>query len=237
MRHCSGLFLKNLTMGNLIKKPKKPSNSTNSASSGVSGVSGISSKTEKIKKEKKLKTKEIKKKKPSKVVKKVAEKPKNVKQPEKLKKFNMHSKILNVKEFIKKDKEEIAINVLMLKKNKNVQLSTLKKVQNVLTEMFYEYTDITKINGMFYLRKFVTKGLQRLLWCFFLTSYLTLGITLVFLLWKRYLDSPTRTTIASPKTTLEVAFPAVTICHPQSVIDYKAEEFVNKMFGSYFHYF
>ncbi|XP_058827422.1 sodium channel protein Nach-like [Topomyia yanbarensis] len=36
-------------------------------------------------------------------------------------------------------------------------------------------------------------------------------------------------TVAAEMTILQVPFPAVTICHPQSVMDYKAEKFVDKL--------
>lgn len=61
-------------------------------------------------------------------------------------------------------------------------------------------------------------------------SLFSFAAVLVVMLWKKYLESPTRMTISAPLSTLEVPFPAVTVCHPQSVLDYKAEEFVDKMY-------
>lgn len=139
-------------MGNSIKKPKNSATVENPVQA------------KKPKKEKKVKEKKPKKEKkikPVKPEKPKKQKPNDVDQPAKLKKFNMHPKILNVKEFIKKDKEEVYINVLIMKKEKRVKLSTFRRVFKVLTEMFYEYVDITKINGMFYLRRFVSQGFQR----------------------------------------------------------------------------
>lgn len=101
--------------------------------------------------------------------------------------------------------------------------------RDVIRETFYDYTEMTKVNGMYYLQRNVTSGIPRLLWIVLLATSLCLGIVLVFLLWKKYVDSPTRMTVAPEMAILQVPFPAVTICHPQSVMDYRAEEFVDKL--------
>ncbi|XP_039438732.1 sodium channel protein Nach-like [Culex pipiens pallens] len=99
----------------------------------------------------------------------------------------------------------------------------------VLRETFYDYALMTKVNGMYYMRRNVTTGFARFVWVTILSTLFSLGVLLVVLLWKKYLDSPTRMTIASDMSILQVPFPGITICHPQSVLDYKAVKFVEKI--------
>lgn len=82
---------------------------------------------------------------------------------------------------------------------------------------------------MYYMRRNVTTGFARFVWVTILSTLFSLGVLLVVLLWKKYLDSPTRMTIASDMSILQVPFPGITICHPQSLLDYKAVKFVEKM--------
>lgn len=102
-------------------------------------------------------------------------------------------------------------------------------VWHVLKETFYEYAEMSKVNGMYYLRKNVTSGFPRLLWVLIIGSLFSLGVVLVILLWRKYVDSPTRMTVASEMSILQVPYPGITICHPQSVMDYKAEKLVDKL--------
>ncbi|EAT45221.1 AAEL003470-PA [Aedes aegypti] len=88
---------------------------------------------------------------------------------------------------------------------------------------------MSKVNGMYYLRKNVTSGFPRLLWVLIIGSLFSLGVVLVILLWRKYVDSPTRMTVASEMSILQVPYPGITICHPQSVMDYKAEKLVDKL--------
>ncbi|XP_035787391.1 sodium channel protein Nach-like [Anopheles albimanus] len=100
---------------------------------------------------------------------------------------------------------------------------------NTLKETFYEFASISKIHGMYYLQKQVTSGLMRLLWIVIIAAFFAFGVALIFLLWEKFIDSPTRMTIASEMKIMQVPFPGVTICHPQSVMDYKAQRFVESI--------
>lgn len=42
------------------------------------------------------------------------------------------------------------------------------------------------------------------------------AITLLFLLYRRYIDSPTRVTIDKNLSIEDIPFPGITVCHPQS---------------------
>ncbi|CRL01765.1 CLUMA_CG014981, isoform A [Clunio marinus] len=120
-------------------------------------------------------------------------------------------------------------NVLILNPKKHHQNSTLRKFIIVFVGLFYEYANITKVNGMYHLRKNVTTGWLRLLWSCIILSLLCFAGTLNYMLYRRYIDSPTRVTIAAPMPISSIPFPGVTICHPQNVMEYKSMEFVKKL--------
>lgn len=104
--------------------------------------------------------------------------------------------------------------------------SSDRPLRRVLTEIFFEYAARTQTNGMYYLRRGNTTGLLRFLWSVIPVSILIFGGYLVFRLASAYLDSPTLMTIDRPRPVQAVPFPAVTLCHPQTVIAHKASEFV-----------
>lgn len=144
-------------------------------------------------------------------------------------KVDMKNKVIK-QVFVKNEKlkkPKDSPNVLIVKHRQKE--SFVRKVLNVLVETYYEYADITKVNGMFYLRKFSSGGCQRMVWSCIMIVLLSFSATLVHLLYRRYLDSPTRVTIDSPMPINTIPFPAVTICHPQNVIEYKSKAFVKRM--------
>lgn len=130
---------------------------------------------------------------------------------------------------IKFVKPKFAQNVLIINPKTHSTEKNSTRIFKVLSETFYEYFNITKVNGMYYLRKFVTTGWLRLFWTIIPIGLMILAGTLIYLLYSRYLGSPTRVTIASPMPSTSVPFPGVTICHPQNVMEYKTREFINKM--------
>ena len=155
-------------------------------------------------------------------------KERKVKKPDEKKLEKIRRKILLPKdEKLKKPKK--SSNVLIVDPKKYQQDSALKKIVKVLTAVFYEFAEITKVNGMYYLRRGVTTGWLRLLWSCIMISLLSFAATLIYLLYRRYLDSPTRVTIAPTLSINEIPFPAVTICHPQNVMEYKSREFLKKV--------
>jgi hypothetical protein len=135
-----------------------------------------------------------------------------------------------VKILIPKDKKlkkpKFVGNVLLTNPRNYIKDSTVKRIFNVIVDTFYEFAGITKVNGMYYLRRFVTYGFQRLLWSTIMLTLLTFAVTLVYLLYRRFVESPTRVTIDAPILIHEIPFPGVTICHPQNVMEYKSKEFL-----------
>lgn len=98
-----------------------------------------------------------------------------------------------------------------------------------IKQTFYDYADTSKVNGMVYLRRNKTKGIERWIWIIFIISTLIFGAFLVSKLWRKFFEVPTLMTIDAPQLVSEIYFPAVTICHPQTVIEYKSKIFVEKM--------
>lgn len=119
-------------------------------------------------------------------------------------------------------------NVLILNPKKFQKDSSLKKIANVIVDTFYEFAGITKVNGMYYLRRFVTHGFQRFLWSCIMLTLFSFAASLVYLLYRRFLDSPTRVIIAPAMNIADIPFPSITICHPQNVMEYKMKEFLQK---------
>uniref|UniRef100_A0A1S4H4X8 Uncharacterized protein n=4 Tax=gambiae species complex TaxID=44542 RepID=A0A1S4H4X8_ANOGA len=102
-------------------------------------------------------------------------------------------------------------------------------VWDAVRDTFYDFASMSKIHGMYYLQRQVTTGFVRLLWIAIIVAFFVFGIVLIYLLWQKFVDSPTRMTIASEMKIVQVPFPGITLCHPQSVVDYKAERFVEKI--------
>lgn len=126
-------------------------------------------------------------------------------------------------------KPKISSNILIINPKKYKQVPTSKKILTVFIDTFYEWASITKVNGSYYLRRLVTTGWLRALWSCIMIGLLIFGATLIFLLYRRYVDSPTRVTISAPLSINDIPFPGITICHPQNVMEYKSKEFVKKM--------
>lgn len=125
-------------------------------------------------------------------------------------------------------KPQPSSNFLILNSKKFKKDSVKLKVKKVFIATFYEYAEITKVNGMFYLREFVTSGWVRVLWSCIMIGLLSFSATLIYLLYGRYVTSPTRVTIASAMPINSIPFPGLTICHPQNIMEYKSREFVKK---------
>uniref|UniRef100_A0A182IT54 Amiloride-sensitive sodium channel n=1 Tax=Anopheles atroparvus TaxID=41427 RepID=A0A182IT54_ANOAO len=109
------------------------------------------------------------------------------------------------------------------------QVRTARLVWQAVKDTFYDFASVSKVHGMYYLQRQATAGLVRLIWIIIIVAFFGFGVALIFLLWQKFVDSPTRMTIASEMKIMQVPFPGVTLCHPQSVVDYKAAQFVEKI--------
>lgn len=102
----------------------------------------------------------------------------------------------------------------------------IKLFRSILIDLFYEYAANTKVNGLYYLRRGKTSGALRVLWTAIPISILLFGSYLVYQLASQFNAVPTLMIIDRPRPVHAVPFPAVTFCHPQTVLDYKARQFV-----------
>lgn len=100
---------------------------------------------------------------------------------------------------------------------------------HALGETFEEYCETTKVNGPYYWQAGVSKGRAKIFWIIVPIGLLATGLLLVTSLWQRYLASPTRMTIGTPVSVTQVPFPAISLCHPRAVVEYKALEFIDRM--------
>lgn len=66
---------------------------------------------------------------------------------------------------------------------------------------------------------------------------LAFGAYLVVKLLNNYQEVPTLIIVDKPVATQSVVYPALTFCHPQTVLDYKARQFVQKMYKSIWYCF
>lgn len=105
----------------------------------------------------------------------------------------------------------------------------VSSVKKAVGETFYEYCGTTKVNGPYYWQKGVTRGYARVIWVIVPAGLLSMGLLLVFSLWQRYLAAPTRMTIGKPLSVTEVPFPAISICHPRTTVEYKINDFIERM--------
>lgn len=98
-----------------------------------------------------------------------------------------------------------------------------------LCELFYDYAANTKVNGLYYLRHNNTRGSLRVLWTSVPISIMLFGAYLVVQLINNFQAAPTLIVIDRPRSVYKLQFPAVTFCHPQTVLDYKARQFVKQI--------
>lgn len=94
---------------------------------------------------------------------------------------------------------------------------------------FWEYTERTKVSGMWLLRRNRTRGLSRFIWSSVLLQLLLLSIYLTLLLWLKFYSYPILNTISNDLSITDVAFPGVTICSPKVVNTERVERYVKTL--------
>ncbi|KAH8340086.1 hypothetical protein KR067_008468 [Drosophila pandora] len=94
---------------------------------------------------------------------------------------------------------------------------------------FWEYTERTKVSGMWLLRRNRTRGLSRFIWSSVLLQLLLLSIYLTLLLWLKFYSYPILNTISNDLSITDVAFPGVTICSPKVVNTERVERYVRTL--------
>ncbi|XP_017835335.1 sodium channel protein Nach [Drosophila busckii] len=94
---------------------------------------------------------------------------------------------------------------------------------------FWEYTQRTKLSGMWLLRRNRTHGVSRFIWSAVLLDLLLLSIYLTLLLWLKFYSYPILNTISNDLSITDVAFPGVTICSPKVVNKERVARYVRTL--------
>ncbi|EDW00582.1 sodium channel protein Nach [Drosophila grimshawi] len=98
-----------------------------------------------------------------------------------------------------------------------------------IVNTFWEYTERTKVSGMWLLRRNRTQGLSRFIWSSVLVKLLLLSIYLTLLLWLKFYSYPILNTISNDLPITDVAFPGVTICSPKAVNTERVHRYVRTL--------
>ncbi|XP_055846061.1 sodium channel protein Nach [Episyrphus balteatus] len=109
------------------------------------------------------------------------------------------------------------------------QSSWRQRMRLALRDTFFEYTKVTRVNGIWMLRKNRTKGLMRFMWSGLLLGLLCLGTYLSFQLWLKFYSYPILNTIGTDLSITDVAFPGITVCSPKVVNFEKVQQYVRKL--------
>ncbi|XP_067633163.1 sodium channel protein Nach [Eurosta solidaginis] len=103
------------------------------------------------------------------------------------------------------------------------------RLKLAISDCFWEYTQTTKVSGMWLLRHDRTSGISRWIWSLVLTSLLLLGVYLSFQLWLKFYSYPILNTVSSDLAITDVAFPGITICSPKLVNRERVQRYINTL--------
>jgi len=102
-------------------------------------------------------------------------------------------------------------------------------IRTAILATFWEYTERTKVSGMWLMRRNRTYGLSRFIWSSVLLQLLLLSIYLTLLLWLKFYSYPILNTISNDLSITDVAFPGVTICSPKVVNSERVDRYVKTL--------
>ncbi|XP_016957179.1 sodium channel protein Nach [Drosophila biarmipes] len=102
-------------------------------------------------------------------------------------------------------------------------------LRTAMVATFWEYTERTKVSGIWLMRRNRTYGLSRFIWSSVLLQLLLLSIYLTLLLWLKFYSYPILNTISNDLSITDVAFPGVTICSPKVVNSERVDRYVKTL--------
>ncbi|XP_037941388.1 sodium channel protein Nach [Teleopsis dalmanni] len=105
----------------------------------------------------------------------------------------------------------------------------LRLLSLAIKDTFWEYTQKTKVSGMWLLREKRTRGVSRLIWATVLISLFLLSVYLALQLWFKFYSYPILNTISTDLAITDVAFPGVTVCSPKVVNMERVQSYVKKL--------
>ncbi|KAJ6635204.1 Sodium channel protein Nach [Pseudolycoriella hygida] len=95
--------------------------------------------------------------------------------------------------------------------------------------IWLDYIDHTPVHGFFYLRASESTGFERIIWSTVIVASFIVGVILLAHLVAKFVTSPFQITAGHPEMLMRIPFPSISICHSQTVIDFHARNFVDKM--------
>lgn len=126
--------------------------------------------------------------------------------------------------------------------------SNRQKFWLALKRVQLDYIEETKVHGFFFLRVDESIGFKRLknvlvvtvvnndrkfflriFWWTIIILAFSFGGVILHRLITQFFEVPFQITNPSPALLLSIPFPSVSLCHPQTVIKFKASQFVDRM--------
>ncbi|XP_054740035.1 sodium channel protein Nach [Anastrepha obliqua] len=113
--------------------------------------------------------------------------------------------------------------------NPNYRQDVMQRLRLAIVDTFWEYTQTTKVSGIWLLRRNKTHGISRWIWSTVLLSLLLLGVYLSLQLWLKFYSYPILNTISSDLAITDVAFPGITICSPKVVNRERVQRYIKTL--------
>ncbi|XP_017476236.1 PREDICTED: sodium channel protein Nach [Rhagoletis zephyria] len=104
-----------------------------------------------------------------------------------------------------------------------------QRLRLAVADTFWEYTQTTKVSGLWLLRRNRTNGISRWIWSTVLISLFLLGVYLSLKLWLKFYSYPILNTISSDLAITDVAFPGITICSPKVVNRERVQRYITTL--------
>lgn len=92
-----------------------------------------------------------------------------------------------------------------------------------------DYTSNTQVHGFFYLRPNESQGFKRIFWSLVIILSFLVGAVLLAHLIANFFVAPFQITLGHPEILMKIPFPSISLCHSQTVVDFHARQFIDKM--------
>lgn len=149
----------------------------------------------------------------------------------------------NMKRLIFKPKTQFKVRRITYLSRANIKPKTS---MSCLIESFYSFVDLSKINGLYYLRRNPKKNIRwkignlksinslinskncRYIWTLISMLILAFAGILIHLMAKNFFQNPTLISHATPMSLMTIPFPAITICPSDAMSPIKLDTFLEK---------
>ncbi|XP_050324400.1 sodium channel protein Nach [Bactrocera neohumeralis] len=113
--------------------------------------------------------------------------------------------------------------------NPGYRRDVAQRLRLAIVDTFWEYTQTTKVSGIWLLRRNRTHGVSRWIWSSVLINLFLLGVYLSLQLWLKFYSYPILNTISSDLAITDVAFPGITICSPKVVNRERVQRYIKTL--------